>query len=58
MPYQSKVMLIGRCSSKFTQEPRKQKLKFEILHGLKEFLKYFFKFSLFSLTVLAQLCFI
>ena len=36
MPYQSMVMLIGRSCSKYT-EPRKQKLKVEILHDLKGF---------------------
>ena len=44
MIYQSKVMLIRRSCSinlyKIT-EPRKQKLKVEILHDLKEFLKEF-----------------
>ena len=39
-------------------EPRKQKFKVEILHDLKEFLKEFLKFNLFSITVKAEICFI
>ena len=40
MPFQFKIMLIGRsCSINLCKitEPRKQKLKVEILHDLKEF---------------------
>ena len=39
-------------------EPRKQKLKVEILQHLKEFLREFFKFYLFSITVKAEIGFI
>ena len=39
-------------------EPRKRQLKVEILHDLKEFLKEFLKFYLFSITVKAEIGFI
>ena len=43
--------------SKIT-EPRKQKLKVEILHDLKEVWKEFLKFYLFSIIVKAKIGFI
>ena len=60
MPYQSKVMLFGKSCSKKSlckiTEPRKQKLKIEIFHDLKEFENIFFKF--FSIIVKIEICLI
>ena len=61
MPYHPKLctleqaVVLNICK---INEPRKQKLKVEILQELKEFLKDFFNFYLFSLTVKAEIGFI